>query len=185
LGFFFLKTNLVSYALACRYLSIIRFSVLYFVLSNSAYMKKSIFITTILFLIFLTGIWDKYLLTAFKVGIEHFFFGSPLGLVRQIAAFLNQKIPSIMENFAYFFLALLHAFLCALCLKIYLNWQFKTFLRHFLACFAVFFVGTIAITWGFADTKNHFYKMWYDFKELFFSPFPLIFMFLTSKLLRK
>ena len=148
-------------------------------------MKNKIMIATCILLIFLAGIWDKYVLFNINSALQHFFFGSSVGFVKQFADLLIEKIPAFTENTAYFVWAFFHSLLGVLCLKIYFKWSFKTFLLVFFACFSVFLLISTVIIFGFVFYKGIFFRFWHQFKELFFSPFPLIFMFLICKLLRK
>jgi hypothetical protein len=151
-------------------------------ISGKIGMKNKLWLVFLIALIFLEGIWLEKVTEFFQSLLLTYFFESGIQPIRNFALLLHQKIPVITENLFVFILAILHLLLTILCLKILFSWTSKTFLKVYLACYGVFCVISIFLIYAYA-AQSRFFQVWKDFKELFFSPFPLIFMFLIYRLL--
>ena len=151
---------------------------------KKAHMKSKILIVTLITLIFLEGIWFEKLISSVKSMLNHFFVNSSVYWIKNIALLLNQKIPVIMENLFVFILAIPHLLIVSLCLKLIYTWHKKLFIGVYFIGYLIFCVISLLLIYAYSYDARLF-KVWKDFIELFFSPFPLIFMFLIWKLFRK
>lgn len=147
-------------------------------------MKKKILITFLIILLFLEGIWFEKLLPPTNDFLTNWFLNSSIDWIRQLTMFFHQKLPVFAENLVIFVIAFFHLLMTVLCLKIYFSWRLITFFQIFFTCYFIFFCFSCVLIYAYI-AQVRFFQVWEDFKGLFFSPFPLIFMFLICKLVKK
>lgn len=147
-------------------------------------MKNKILLAFLIILLFLEGIWFDKITFWLNHFLINWFVESSVPWIHQFANLLIEKVPVITENLIVFILGFLHLLLTFLCLKIYFSWQFRPFIKLFFMSYLIFLGFSIALIYAYI-WQVRFFQVWKDFKELFFSPFPLIFIYLICKLAKK